>query len=277
MMGTFVEVISRDRNAPEIVFKEIKRIEKLLSRFDPDSEISELNRSGKLLVSPETFYIIKKAKEFWQLTDGAFDITVGPLLEIWGFRDKNYRIPDRNEIKRALKSVGSDKIVLKEKNNMVKLKSLKVKLDLGAIATGYAIDCAVKRLREAGITSCLINAGGDIYCLGSKFGKPWKIAVQSPFEGKFSDFLYLENKAVATSGDYEKYFIKGGKRYSHIFNPKTGYPCDSGIASVTVIAQDSLTADFLSTAIFVLGKEKGEALAKQFPDTQLIFKNRDGS
>ena len=269
MMGTFVEVVSADKRAGGIAFEEIKRIENLLSKYNPQSEVSQLNKLGKLKVSPETFYIIKKAIEFWRLSDGAFDITVAPLADLWGFTGKKYNLPKDEEIKNTLKLVGSDKIILQDKDNVVKFRIPGTKIDLGAIAKGYAVDCAVKKLKEAGINSCLINAGGQIYCLGDNFGTPWKVAIKNPRGKTVIGYLKLKDKAVATSGDYEQYFFKNNKRYSHILNPKTGYPADSGIVSVTVVAQDGLTSDALATAIFVLGKAKGQALVKRFPDIEV--------
>jgi len=279
MMGTFVEVISPQQKATEIVFNEITRIENLLSKYKPDSEVSRLNKLGALKVSPETFFIINKSKEFYLLSDGAFDITIAPLMDLWGFTDRpqghglasdsqshrRFSVPSEGKIKEALKLVGTDKIILRDSDNMIQFKLPGMKIDLGAIAKGYALDCAVNKLRGEGVTSCLINTGGQIYCLGDKFGKPWNIALQNPVKaGRFIDYLKLKDKAVATSGDYEQYFLKGSKRYGHIFNPKTGYPAESRVSSVTVIAQDSLTADALSTSIFVLGKVKGELLAAKF-------------
>lgn len=270
MMGTFVEVISPDKKASNIAFTEIKRVENLLSKYNPDSEISKLNKSGACLVSPETYYVIKKAKEFWLASDGAFDITVGPLLDLWGFTDKNYGLPEEKSIKDTLARVGSDKIILNKENNVVEFIVPGMKIDLGAIAKGFAVDCAIDKLKKASIKNCLINAGGDIYCIGDRLGKDWKVAIQNPSGNGFTDCLLLKNQAVATSGNYEQFFLKNKKRYAHIFNPKTGEPSDLGIASVTVIAQDCLTADALATSIFVLGKAKGEVLSKKFPNVKTI-------
>jgi thiamine biosynthesis lipoprotein len=265
MMGTFVEVVSSDRRAAGIAFAEIKRLEDLLSKYKPNSEVSRLNKLGQLNVSPDTMYVIKRAKEFWVTSEGAFDVTVGPLMDLWGFTTKKFILPKEEEIKNTLQRVGTDKILLNDNDNMVEFGLSGMEIDLGAIAKGYAVDCAIKKLKLNGIKSCLINAGGDIYCLGDKFGKPWGIALQDPQGPGLLERLSLRDSAIATSGDYEQCFIKDGKRYSHIFNPRTGFPTDSGVASVTVIAPDCLTADALATAIFVLGKEKGEALARKFP------------
>jgi thiamine biosynthesis lipoprotein len=139
-----------------------------------------------------------------------------------------------------------------------------MKIDLGAIAKGFALDCAVSKLKEKNISSCLINAGGQIYALGERSGAPWKVAIQNPRKPEITGILELKDKSASTSGDYEQFFLKNGKRYSHILNPATGYPADSGIISVTVIMDNGLAADALSTAIFVLGKTKGAELASKF-------------
>ena len=276
MMGTFVEVISSDRRAADIVFDEIKRIEGLLSRYKPESEIAKINTKGRIKASTDTFYTMRKAKEFWLLSDGAFDVTIGPLMNIWGFTDKKYRIPDAQEVDATLKLVGFNKVVLDDSLNIIEFKDSDMKLDLGAIAKGYAVDCAVRRLKQEGINSCLINAGGDIYCLGDKSGQPWVVAVQDPRGEDLVEYLQLKDKAVATSGDYQQFFVKGAKRYSHIVNPKTGYPADMGVVSVTVIAPDCLTADALATTVFVLGKEKGHELAKKIPGVTIrVIEEKD--
>jgi len=247
-----------------------------LSKYDPESEVFRLNESGKLAVSPETFLLLVKAREFWVLTSGAFDVTVAPLMDIWGFSDKKYRLPADEEINRAKKAVGSDKILLNAGDFMVEFSAPGMKIDLGAIAKGYAVDCAVRKLKEKGIKNCLINAGGDIYCLGAKNGRPWKVAIKNPREPGVVEYLDLQDKAVATSGDYEQYFTAGDKRFPHIFDPKTGYPADSGVISVTVIANDCLSADALATSIFVLGKDSALELAKKFPDTEVkILEEKD--
>ncbi|MGD0336375.1 MAG: FAD:protein FMN transferase [Candidatus Omnitrophota bacterium] len=268
LMGTFVQVTSPEKEAPEIVFAEIRRIEALLNRYKEDSEISRLNKIGRLRVSHETFLVVKKAKEFWAISEGAFDITVAPLVDIWGFNRKDFHIPEPGLIKKNLALVGSDKIILHEEEDMVEFKTPGTRIDLGAIGKGFAIDSAVRKLKEHNIHSCLINAGGQVYALGTKYGLPWRIGVISPRKNGVRDLLKLTGKSVSTSGDYEQYFVKEGKRYSHIFNPKTGYPADSGVISVTVIADDGLTADALSTAIFVLGKAKGEQLLREFPGVE---------
>ena len=262
MMGTIVEVISLDKRAADITFKEIKRIENLLSFYKDDSEISRLNKQGRLRVSPETLLVIKEAGKFWKATQGAFDVTVAPLVQLWGFYDKSYREPEDSEIKEILDSIGFDKV--KIDGNIIEFKARGMKIDLGAIAKGFAIDCAVKKLKLAGINSVLLNAGGDVYCLGDRLSQPWSIAIKAGRTQDFAGYLKLKDKAVATSGNYEQYFLVDNVRYGHILNPKTGRPADSGVVSISVIADNCLTADALATSIFILGKEKGKELAKRF-------------
>ncbi len=271
LMGTFVKVTSNSASAAGIAFKEMQRVADLLSKYKSDSEISVLNRTGKLKASPETYYIIKKAEEFWRLSGGAFDITVGPLMDLWGFTDKKYRIPQKEEIQKTLARIGFDKIIFHEADNVIEFKISGMRLDLGAIAKGYAVDCAVKKLKEKGITSCLINAGGQIYCLGDNYGRPWKVAIRNPRGKGVFRYLELSNKAVATSGDYEQFFVSAAKRYAHIIDPKTGYPVESGLISVTIVADSGLDCDALSTAVFVLGKEKGDILTERFPGVAAII------
>lgn len=276
MMGAIVEVISPDERAAGIAFEEIGRIEGLLSKYKEGSEVSRLNREGQLTVSPETLYIIKQAERFSAASGGAFDITVGPLMSVWGFTDKNYCLPDSQKIEQALRLVGFDKVVIDERNSRISFNREGMSIDLGAIAKGYAVDCAVKKLKQAGINSCLINAGGDIYCLGNKSGRPWNIAIANPRGDGSAGILQLKNRAVATSGDYQQYFFNQEKRYSHIFNPQTGYPAESGVVSVTVAAPDCLTADAIATSIFVLGKERGTGLAGKFSDVDVVvFEEKD--
>ncbi len=271
LMGTTVEVVSPNPEAAKIAFDEMRRIENLLSKYKDNSEVALLNSKGELRLSPEAFYIIKKSKEFWQQSDGAFDITVAPLVDLWGFTQQSYRIPSDAEIQKTLRCVGSDKIIFNDKNNMVKFKVLGLRIDLGAIGKGFAVDCAVKKLKERGIKSCLVNAGGHIYCLGGKSGGPWKIALQHPRKPGFAGYLKLKDRAIATSGDYRQFFLQGSKRYAHILNPKTGYPADSGVISASVTAPDCLTADAIATAVCVLGKDRGQELAGKFKGVELTI------
>ena len=269
LMGTFWEVVSPDKRAGAIVFTEASRIDQLLSKYIPTSEISQLNRMGKLKVSADTFYILKRSQEFWQKSSGAFDITVAPLVELWGFTNQKFQVPSAERIGAVLPLVGSDKIILHEKDNMVEFKIPGLSVDLGAIAKGFALDCSVKKLKENNIDSCLINAGGQIYALGDKSGQSWKIAIRRGPQSEIGAPLELYNASASTSGNYEQFFLKDGRRYCHIIDPRTGYPVDTGITSVTVVAKQGLTADALSTSIFVLGEKNSSGLLKEFPEAKI--------
>jgi thiamine biosynthesis lipoprotein len=164
---------------------------------------------------------------------------------------------------------------LRKSEKVVELSLPGIKVDLGGIAKGYAIDCVVRKLKALGIKNCMINAGGQVYCLGHKSGKPWKIAVQDPRAMTTKGTLELVDAGVSTSGDYEQFFTRGNRSFSHIMNPKTGYPADSGIISVSVVSPSATTADALSTAIFVLGEEKGRLLAAKFPGTVVTIIKSD--
>lgn len=266
MMGTFVEVQSDNKDALGIAFNEIKRIESLLSKYSPGSDIYRLNETGSLKASTETMEVISKAKEFWAASGGMFDITVGPLMDIWGFREYSYKQPKQQEILAALNKVGFEKISINRVNNLVEFKIPGMKIDLGAIAAGYAVDSAIAKVKQAGIKNCLINAGGDIYCLGANKGRPWFVGIQSPGKKTIFKKLRLKDKAVTTSAGYERFLEKDGRKYTHFMNPQTGYPLDFLVPSVTVIADDCLTADVLATVIVLLGKEKGSRLlAEKYP------------
>lgn len=277
LMGTLVEVTSEDPRAHEIVFQEFKRIELIVNLFDPKSELSLLNQSGDLTVTAELFEIFKAAKEFYRLTDGAFDVTIGPASLLWKKSVKAAQIPSKEEVSMALDGVGFGNIYLNEETRQVKFLRMGVKVDLGGIAEGFALDRAVVKLKAVGITSALINAGGDIYCLGGLHGRPWQVAIQDPrIPKKLVEKVGLMDRAVATSGDYEQFFIFENKRYSHIIDPRTGYPADAGIVSATVVAPDVLTADVVSTSLIVLGRQKGTALLKKFSGVSAKLIDVDG-
>ncbi len=271
LMGTLVEVTCQNKSAIKEAFSVIKRIEVLANNFRPDSELSLLNRQGQITASPELFDLVKESVKYYKLSGGAFDATVLPLVSFWKEKIQDFRngareiiFPEDSDIKNLLGLVGSNKIELDEKNLVIKFNLPGVTVDLGGIAKGYAVDLAVRRLKELGVNSALVNAGGNIYCLGRKYNKKWRVGIQDPRKpGKIAYVLGLEDQASATSGDYEQYFIYKGKHYSHIIDPRTGYPADSGIISVTIIADNAIAADAISTAVFVLGLVKGLALLKK--------------
>ena len=220
-------------------------------------------KSGKLVeVSPESYAVIKESVRWSVKTDGAFDITVGPLLKLWGFTMKEGRIPDEEEIAEILPSVGYGKIALGEEGITIGLKAEGMAVDLGGVAKGYIVDRAVEVLKREGIASARVDAGGDLYLLGSPPMKRfWRIGIQHPRREDILAILKVKDGAVVTSGDYRNFFTIGGKRYCHIIDPRSGYPPE-GVLSVTVLAERTADADALATAIFVLGAERGIELAE---------------
>ena len=267
-MGTFIEVTCLSESGAKIVFDEFKRLEGIFSNFSDTSEVSRLNKTGRLYAGTELRALIKESIQVSRESNGAFDITCAPLVDIWKKAIKNKSLPDKREIKKALSLVGYKKIHLDESAGLVSFRQKNMEIDLGAIAKGFAIDSAIERLKASGINSALVNAGGEIYCLGTRSGKLWKVAIQDPRKCRDNiATLLLSNKAISTSGDYQQFFEIKAKRYSHIIDPHTGYPVDKGIIQVTVVADDATTADFLSTAVFVLGEKQGLELAKKFKAT----------
>ncbi len=283
-LGTIVEITVADKDKPRGIvnraikkaFTEIERIDDLLSRFKSESDIGRINADAynrPTKVSPETISLIEKSIMFSQLSDGAFDITISPLMEIWGFEEKHKKhIPTAEQLKQALDKVGYQNIDIIKEEQSVFLAQPAMSLDLGGIAKGYAVDRAIAVLKQEGIESALVNAGGDIYALGGRDkDKKWQIAVQRPRKkDTILTVLEIEDRAVVTSGDYQKYIEIDGRRYSHIINPKSGYPCSEVPASVTVLTEDCVSADALATALFVLGPQEGIGLVNQLENTEAI-------
>ncbi len=268
--------------AVDEAFEEVRRIDILMSNYKEDSEVNKINKlkAGKEIeVSAETMEALTRSQEISRISNGAFDITVLPLMELWGFYGDGDRdgMPTADEIAEALKYVGYTKIKF-GKNNQVAKSEDGVKIDLGGIAKGYAIDKAVQKLKSYGIKSAMVEAGGDFFCLGMKPDRvDWKMAIQHPRD-KDKAFAVLEvaDCAVATSGDYENYDTINGKRYSHIIDPRTGFPKGDIPASVTVAAKDAATADGLATAVFVLGPEEGMKLVESLPDVEAVIISDEG-
>lgn len=277
LLGTNVEikVITNNKNAAQkaidAAFSEIERIEKITSSFIEGNELARLNETGSS-GNFELVNIMDKSLYFSRMTDGAFDITVSPLIKLWGFKTEEHKVPSDDEIKETLKIVGYHRITLDYKNEKVYLN--KSKVDLGGIAKGYAIDNAIKILKINGIKKGLVNAGGDIRFIGNK---TWRIGIQHPrLRSKLVKKLKLKNRAIVTSGDYERYFVENDKRYHHIINPATGYPVAECV-SVTVIAGDALSADALATGLFVLGVDRSISLIESLKGTEVIIIDSEGN
>jgi len=279
LMGTLVEIAikqsdaQKSKQAIDLAFDEIKRIEGLLSSHLPDSEISRLNKSAGEAwqeLSPETIEILKRALHWSDWSQGSFDITVGPVVDLWKFDTPKANIPSTEQIDDALKLINYKDLQIK--GNKAKLNRKGMAVELGAIAKGYAVDRAIQILKEAGISDAFINAGGDLKSIGMRSPEvPWKIGLQHPrYPEKMIGAFSLTNGAIATSGDYQKYFIREGKRYHHILNPKTGHPAkENDIVSTTVMADSVMDADALATALFVLGPKAFENI-KSLENTEAM-------
>lgn len=273
-MGTYVQITL---NGPawtgfdkifNRAFLAIDKVENIASTFDKNSELSAINKNASeypVRVGEELYNLIEEALDISKNTEGAFDITVAPLVELWGFYKMQNVFPPENKIKEALEAVGYDNVILDKNNKTIFLKKKGVRMDLAAIAKGYAVDKAAQAIKQCGINSAVINAGGDIYCLGRKtIFQKWSVGIQDPAQkGNIIKRIYLEDKAVATSGGYEKFFVYGGKRYCHIVDPRTGFAVQ-GFSSATVIADNCTLADALATAMCVLGKGRLEKIKEKY-------------
>lgn len=268
MMDTYV-TITAPRSAKQTVdacFAEIARLEGLLSAYRTDSEISRVNEEGydhPVAVSDEVFALLKKAQILSAATDGTFDITVKPLIDLWDIRSGRNAVPSDDAIAAVLPSVGYEKLVLDEETKTVQFTVPGMGIELGAIAKGYAGDRVRDILKSAGVNGAIVDLGGNIVTTARKNGKPWRIGLQDPDQPRGSYFTTVESagESVVTSGPYERYFEKDGKSYHHILDPRTGWPADTGLKSVTVISEDGTLADALSTALFVMGPDAGLAFA----------------
>ena len=258
-------------------FAEIVRLEGLMTTWREDSEVSQVNaKAGKqaVTVSPETFKVIERSLWISKLSEGTFDITFASMGKLWRFdEDRRTVVPDPGKLDAARKRIDYRNIELDEKARTVKLTKPNRRISLGGIAKGYAIDRAAEIMRKAGLRSFFAQAGGDLYVEGRKpWGEAWKVGVRDP-RGKDETFfavLPVENHAFSTAGDYERAFIKDGKRYHHIIDPRTGYPATAS-RSVTVWAKDALTADAIDDAVFILGPEKGLALVESIDDCGAVI------
>lgn len=268
------------RAAINKAFEEIKRIEDVYSVYNPESEISKINRLRKnerLQIPDGVFNLLHKTLHYSEKTQGAFDITVKPLIDLWKKASAAKNIPDEYELKRALEHVGYKNVVLDEVARTIYFKKDGMSVDLGGAAKGYATDRAVTILRDNGIDNALVTSGGDMYCLGRRSGRQlWRVGVRHPRD-KDKTFIdiSLEDRAISTSGDYERYYTVGQKRYSHIIDPRTGYPLRDYVISASVISSDSTTSDILATAMCVLGK-KGLPVLKSIGGIEAILVLKDG-
>ncbi len=264
IMGTVVEitVIPPDKEAIQEAFDAIKEVDRLMSTYKSESEVSILNREGENYLSPQTIEVIQEADRFSEMTGGAFDITVRPLVNLWRNAKKEEKVPTPQAIEEAKSLVDYRKIEVEE--DLVRFQDSGMQIDLGGIAKGFAVDKAIEVLKKRGVKAALVNAGGDLFALGKRgLWKKWNIAIQHPRDQEETFLtIHISNMAVATSGDYRRYFTLKGQRFAHIVDPRTGGTVQDVPMSVTVVAPSGTTADALATSVFVLGPDEGMKLVE---------------
>lgn len=259
-----------DPSALDAAEAEIQRLDRLLSISEESSDIFRLNQEGSLHLSEETAALLQRALDAAELTGGDYDPTVGPLMELWGFRSEEYRVPSPAELDQALEKVDYTRVRME--GNAVTLGP-GCGVDLGGIAKGYTSQRVLEVLAEAGVESAIVSLGGNVGTLGRKpDGGPWIVAVRDPAGGEDSYIATLELGQAEgctyaiTSGGYERYFQQDGRTYHHILDPKTGYPAETDLLSVTIVSQDGTLADAMSTALFVKGFEEAVEFWRQYSE-----------
>jgi FAD:protein FMN transferase len=264
------------RRASRAAYDRIAALNAILSDYDPESELSRLGRlagNGPVPVSTDLFEVLRRSKEIYERSEGAFDVTIAPVGRLWRRARRDHKLPDPARLAEARPLVGSDKMVLDAKARTVHLKKAGMKLDVGGIAKGYAAQAALNVLKKEGITRALVGGAGDIVVGDPPPDAPgWKVAIAPPEPGKSGPtrVLLLANAAVSTAGDAVQYVVIDGHRYSHIINPSTGVGVEDR-ASVTVVAPDGATADALETTVYVMGPERGLKLVDETPGGSAIF------
>jgi thiamine biosynthesis lipoprotein len=280
VIGTVCSITLFDQAKESVysaIFNRLREIDSRMSLNLPDTDLARVNAAAGIApvkVHDDLFEVIQRALYYAEISGGAFDPTVGPLVSLWGINGDNPRIPSQEEIDAVLPLINWRDIELDWEAKSVFLKRRGMAIDLGAIAKGYAADEAAAIIRNAGIKRAIIDLGGNILILGKKKdNSPWTVGLQDPREERdaYLGIITGTEQAYVTSGDYEKFFESDGIRYHHIMSPFNGYPARNGLLSVTIVAQKSIDADALSTAVFVMGYEKGRALIESLEGTEAVF------
>lgn len=286
LMGSVfdISVVAKDsvqaNAAIDLGVEEISRIENLISEWRPETQISQVNKNAGIKpvrVDKEVFDLTKRAIAYSKMTDGAFDISIAAMDKLWRYDDSMTEMPTPEAIRKSVEKVGYGYIVLDSLNSTIYLSRPGMKIGFGSIGKGYAADKCRELLKEMGITGGIVNASGDLSAWGEQpTGKPWTIGINNPFKtGRMLKIFKIRTGAAATSGSYEKYAEIDGKRYSHIINPKTGYP-STGLTSVTITGPSAEFANALSTSVMVIGVKEGSELVKRFPDYGYVLLTDDG-
>lgn len=257
-------------------FKKIEGIEQKMSVDLEESEVSQINQNAGIrpvVVSDDTFQVISEAIKYSELTSGRFDITVGPLVKLWGINKPEQKVPSEEEIQEAITKINYTMVDLNDEQKQIFLKEKGMSLDLGGIAKGYAGDAIVDILKKSGAEHGIVDLGGNLSVIGTKpDGTDWNIGIQTPFQatGEYFGVVSVSDRSVVTSGIYQRYFKENGKIYHHIMDTRTGYPVDNGLAGVTIIYGKSIAADALAKS-FAMGLEKGMEFVKNQKDAEAIF------
>lgn len=281
-MDTYMSLTATGERASEALdaaAEEIERLDDLFSVGNPESEISIVNENGSEVLSEDTAYLVEETLAIFEDTNGAFDITIYPLMEEWGFTSGEYQVPGEERIKELLECVDASRIEYDKKERFLSLPE-GVRIDFGGIAKGYASSRVMEIFEEYGIESGLVSLGGNVQLYHSKpDGSLWKVAIENPKDtGAYIGVLQAKDVAVITSGGYERYFEADGKNYHHIIDPKTGYPAESGLTSVTIVSENGTLADGLSTALFVMGKSRALEYWKEHAgEFDVILMEEDGN
>lgn len=279
VLGTVISIQvfgTKDTSIIQESFDIIKEIEAKMSLNIEDSEVVSINTAAgqaPVKVSEDTFYVIQKSMEYSQLSEGKFDITMEPVISLWGIGTDEANIPEASALEEALAYVDYKKVQLDEAGQTVYLEE-GMSIDLGAIAKGYAADLVANYLKEQGITKAIINLGGNVMLVGQKDENTlFKVGLQDPYDVRNKYFGIIEeaDNTIVTSGVYERNFEQDGVLYHHILSPEDGYPVRNNIGAVSVVAKTSIDADALSTVFFALGKEKGLELVETLEDVECIF------
>lgn len=283
-MGTVVTVTLYDNKSEKIIdkaFEEVKKIEHLVSINMEGTELDEVNNNAGIKpvkVSDDTYNIIKKGLEYSSLTNGSFDITIGPLVKLWSIGLPEAKVPTIEEIKEKLQYINYKDVEINDSEKTVFLKNPGMIIDLGGIAKGYTADVIAQTLKDEGVEKAIIDLGGNIYALGEKAENTlWRIGIQNPDQtrGEIVGSINVKDKSIVTSGIYERFIEQDGVKYHHILSPKSGYPYDNEIAGVTIISNKSIDGDALSTSVFSMGITKGLEFINSLPDTEAIFITKD--
>ena len=269
VLGTicFVNLYEKGNdNLYDKIFDRLNQIDDEFNLNKLDSDISKINASAyekPVKVADEVFYVLETAQKISSLSNGSFDFSIQPLVDLWGINTEEPRVPSKEEINRLLPLVDYKNIILDEGNKTVALKKQGMCIDLGAVVKGFAANEIVKICKSHSVRQAVIDLGGNVYVLGSKKdGTPWRVGIKNPLDSEGSPLIsiYTSQTSVVTSGAYERYFDFEGKRYHHILSTENGYPVENDLLSTTVICEDSMLADCLSTAFFTLGSQKSKEL-----------------